>query len=138
MLNKNLNVFRSAFGQDRLAEIDWSYIKQKLANSNAENDLKSFIDAQWKKYPWLPQGLVLRYCKSYGRNMDLFLDQATSLKDLGQDLGHHVFEKEIEYLVEHEWAKELDDIIWRRSKLGLLKDKKMEDNIRSYLLKKSS
>lgn len=105
---------------------------------NAENDLKSFIETQWKRYPWLPQGLILRYCKSYGRNMDLFLGQATSLEDLGQDLGHNVFEKEIDYLVEHEWAKELEDIIWRRSKLGLLNDKTMEDNIRAYLLKRSS
>jgi len=38
---------------------------------------------------------------------------------MGRDFGAGLFEKEVEYLVEHEWARSAEDIIWRRTKLGL-------------------
>jgi glycerol-3-phosphate dehydrogenase len=39
--------------------------------------------------------------------------------DLGRDFGAGLSEREVEYLVAHEWAETADDILWRRSKLGL-------------------
>jgi glycerol-3-phosphate dehydrogenase len=39
--------------------------------------------------------------------------------DLGRDFGAGLSERELEYLVAHEWAETADDVLWRRSKLGL-------------------
>jgi len=41
------------------------------------------------------------------------------LADLGEHFGAGLYALEIDYLVAHEWARNVDDILWRRSKLGL-------------------
>jgi glycerol-3-phosphate dehydrogenase len=47
------------------------------------------------------------------------LGNAKSLADLGQSFGAGLTESEVRYLIAHEWARSADDIVWRRSKLGL-------------------
>jgi glycerol-3-phosphate dehydrogenase len=51
--------------------------------------------------------------------MDRFLSGAGGLKDLGEDFGAGLTEAEISYLIRFEFALELDDILWRRTKLGM-------------------
>jgi glycerol-3-phosphate dehydrogenase len=82
-------------------------------------DFDKFLDAQMKKYSWLPLDLVKRYARSYGTAMDRFLDGASKPEDLGRHFGDNVYEAEIVYLVKMEWAKTSEDILWRRSKLGM-------------------
>ena len=48
------------------------------------------------------------------------MDGARSLAGLGADLGAGLMEAELDHLVRDEWAREMDDVLWRRSKLGLL------------------
>ncbi|MDE2336612.1 MAG: glycerol-3-phosphate dehydrogenase, partial [Alphaproteobacteria bacterium] len=55
--------------------------------------------------------------------------------DLGEHLGDNVYEVEIAYLVNVEWALTADDILWRRSKLGLHVSEETEKNIRQELKK---
>ena len=43
----------------------------------------------------------------------------SAIADLGEDLGEGLTEREVAYLVEQEWARSADDILWRRTKLGL-------------------
>lgn len=71
-------------------------------------------------FPWLPRPLVARWVTHYGSLSYQLLAGAESLGDLGADLGHGLFAREVEYLVNYEWARTVDDILWRRSKLGLL------------------
>ncbi|WP_155080707.1 glycerol-3-phosphate dehydrogenase [Piscirickettsia salmonis] len=71
------------------------------------------------QYPWLPKQLTLRLARSYGARIHCILRKCTSTTDLGQHFGNTLYEKEVKYLIEHEWAKTADDILWRRSKLGL-------------------
>ena len=47
------------------------------------------------------------------------LGSATALTDLGENFGHDFYEQELKYLVDNEWVKELDDAIWRRTKVGM-------------------
>ncbi|GAB1437854.1 glycerol-3-phosphate dehydrogenase [Providencia sp.] len=70
-------------------------------------------------YQWLPEGLALRFARTYGSNSKLILEGANSLSDLGEAFGANVYEAELRYLVENEWVVELDDAIWRRTKLGM-------------------
>lgn len=85
----------------------------------ADADFDAFLDGLWKRYAWLPAVLVRRYARAYGTRVERLLGKATKLADLGTDFGEGVYEAEVEYLVQHEWARALDDILWRRSKLGL-------------------
>lgn len=70
-------------------------------------------------YPFLPYDMSLRLAHAYGSNAPAVLAGATSLEAMGKDFGGGLHRCEIDYLVVHEWAQTADDILWRRSKLGL-------------------
>lgn len=72
-----------------------------------------------RKYAFLPETLIKRVVRSYGTRSYDWLATATSLADLGEDFGHGLFAVEVDYLMAKEWARSADDILWRRSKLGL-------------------
>ena len=56
---------------------------------------------------------------AYGARAARVLGRAKSAADLGQDFGATLTEAEVRYLIEHEWACTAEDVVWRRSKLGL-------------------
>jgi glycerol-3-phosphate dehydrogenase len=70
-------------------------------------------------YPFLEHGWAARLVRSYGTLTAHILGDATSLADCGHHFGHGLTEREVRYLIEREWAQSAEDILWRRSKLGL-------------------
>jgi glycerol-3-phosphate dehydrogenase len=52
--------------------------------------------------------------------MERILGDARSMGELGQCIAGDLTEAEVHYLVENEWAETADDVLWRRSKIGLL------------------
>lgn len=86
-------------------------------------DIKSAADCAKQlidDYPFLPAAMLQRYAHSYGSLSRKLLTAVTSLADMGQNFGTDLYQKEIDYLVNNEWAQTSDDILWRRSKLGLV------------------
>jgi glycerol-3-phosphate dehydrogenase len=71
------------------------------------------------RHAWLPAGLARRYLRAYGTRAERLIGDAESLEGLGASLGDELYEAEVDYLVQSEWARSADDILWRRSKLGL-------------------
>jgi len=86
------------------------------------------------QYEWLPEPIVSRFVKTYGTCSFKLLEGCRSLDDLGKHFGADLYEQEIRYLVEHEFAIELDDIIWRRTKLGLRLNKQEQQSISDFLI----
>ncbi|QAU32868.1 glycerol-3-phosphate dehydrogenase [Janthinobacterium sp. 17J80-10] len=78
-----------------------------------------FIQRQLAQYPWLPPALVLRYAHAYGSRMDHLLHDCSSLSDLGLEILPGLYEIEARQWMQREWALTADDMLWRRSKLGL-------------------
>ena len=70
------------------------------------------------KYPFLAADVAERLLRAYGTLTFNVLGGARNASDLGQAFGM-LSEREVSYLVEHEWARTVEDILWRRSKLGL-------------------
>ncbi|TPW31633.1 glycerol-3-phosphate dehydrogenase [Martelella alba] len=70
-------------------------------------------------YPFLTTGWAERLFRNYGRDCWHILGEATSAADLGQDFGHTLYEAEVKWLVSREFAVNAEDIVWRRTKLGL-------------------
>lgn len=68
---------------------------------------------------FLSQSLALRMAHAYGTRASTVLGDASSAADLGQLFGDTLTEREVRYLVSHEFARTAEDIVWRRSKLGL-------------------
>lgn len=71
------------------------------------------------RHGWLPDVLSARYVRAYGTRIDRLLEGAASLADLGPEIMPGLHAREIEYLCTHEWARTAEDILWRRSKIGL-------------------
>lgn len=106
--------------------------KDPLPGGNT-GDFDSFLKTQWNRYAWLPPELAERYARTYGTRMDVFLQNSHCLNDLGRHLGDDVYEAELYYLAGAEWARTVDDILWRRTKLGLHVSPDTADNIGAAL-----
>ncbi len=72
-----------------------------------------------RRYAFLPDRLVRRYAQVYGSLAARLLEDVSKPADLGLHYGEGVYEAEMRYLVQYEWARTPEDILWRRSKLGL-------------------
>ncbi len=79
----------------------------------------SFERALIARLPGLPAPLLGRLARGYGTRAEQVLRGATGLADLGLELAPGLHERELEYLASVEWARSADDVLWRRSKLGL-------------------
>lgn len=89
-------------------------------------------------YPWLPEALTTRYKAAYGSRSHMVLEGKHSLLDLGQHFGADLYEAEVTYLCQHEFAQTGDDILWRRSKLGLKLSKSEQAALKTYLRNKEA
>ena len=78
-----------------------------------------FTQALQARYGWLPAPLVARYARAYGTRIEVLLEGRGALADMGDEIAPGLFAAEVSYLMRHEWARSADDILWRRSKLGL-------------------
>jgi glycerol-3-phosphate dehydrogenase len=72
-----------------------------------------------QQYPWLDQTLILAWVHRYGTLIHTLLADAAKREDLGRWIGPGLYEIEVRYLYRYEWARTSDDILWRRTKLGL-------------------
>ncbi|MCB1682392.1 MAG: glycerol-3-phosphate dehydrogenase [Rhodospirillales bacterium] len=107
---------------------------QPLAGGDFEGkSSKEFFEVQKTKYPWLPEDLLLRYVQTYGARIDMVVGEAQSLRELGEYCGQSVYEAELRYLATHEWAQSVEDVLWRRTKLGLQVTDETAQNIASTL-----
>jgi len=84
-----------------------------------EADFAGFLAHSEARWPWLPGALRLRLARAYGSRIEYILDDATCLDELGEEVLPGLHAVELDYLVEEEWACTAQDILWRRSKLGL-------------------
>ncbi len=82
-------------------------------------DFEGFLARLRAGHPWLPGPLALRLARQYGSRAARLLDGAGGIGDLGRDFGGGLHEAELRYLIAHEWARNADDVLERRTKLGL-------------------
>ncbi len=75
-------------------------------------------------YPFVEDARLERMCHAYGTRIAMVLGQATSTKQLGKHFGAGLYEVEVRYLMTNEWAVTAADIVWRRSKLGIVMSEK--------------
>jgi len=79
----------------------------------------ALIDKVKAAHPFLSDRLAQRLMRAYGTDVLSMLDGATQTEDLGEHFGEGLTEREVTWLMTHEFARTTPDVIWRRSKLGL-------------------
>ncbi|MBE0693262.1 MAG: glycerol-3-phosphate dehydrogenase, partial [Aquamicrobium sp.] len=70
-------------------------------------------------YAFLAPGHARRLLRLYGTRARVILGNARSPADLGRHFGADLYEAELRYLIDREWALTVEDVLWRRTKLGL-------------------
>lgn len=93
---------------------------------------KALFESAKKQYPWLETTILKRYCENYGDNLHSILKGATQLSDMGESFGAGLMAKEVDYLIQHEWAHTADDILWRRTKHALLLTAAQKQRLSDY------
>ncbi|NND50647.1 MAG: glycerol-3-phosphate dehydrogenase [Rhizobiales bacterium] len=71
------------------------------------------------RYPFIDEPWACRLVRTYGTDAAKLLGAATSANDLGLEFGAKLTEREVDWLITHEWARSADDVLWRRTKLGI-------------------
>ncbi|OZG73611.1 glycerol-3-phosphate dehydrogenase [Hahella sp. CCB-MM4] len=82
-------------------------------------DFVQFQEHLRKEFSWLPRSLLNHYGRLYGTRTHHIIGQASSVKALGRHFGSNLYENEVRYLVDNEWAISVEDILQRRTKEGL-------------------
>ncbi len=88
-------------------------------SSRGVREFGAWTAAQQQRFGWAPPALVARWAHAYGTRIEQLLANCGTLADLGPEVVPGLYAAEVEYLMQHEWAHDAADILWRRSKLGL-------------------
>jgi len=96
-------------------------------------DFEGYLNRFRQAHAWLPSDLARRYLRNYGTRSERIVEGATSLDDLGEDLGDGLYAAELRYLTRSEWVVTADDLLWRRSKMGLHVSETTKQNLTAWL-----
>lgn len=116
LAERSVNFFKNIFPD---LKKPWT-AHAKLPGSELERiTFSEFSQKIYQQYSFLAKNLLERYLSLYGTRTQLLLSNINSEKDLGLYFNHGLYEHEIKFLIEHEWVSRVDDLLWRRTKLGL-------------------
>jgi glycerol-3-phosphate dehydrogenase len=88
-------------------------------SGHPSQDFEAFVHLAIKRYQFLPSAVVRRMARAYGTRIELVVGDSQSRADMGDEVAPGLYERELHYLQMHEWAGTADDVLWRRSKMGL-------------------
>ncbi|MNS52583.1 Aerobic glycerol-3-phosphate dehydrogenase [compost metagenome] len=95
--------------------------------------VQALVDAVLARCGWLPVDIARRWVLTYGSRVWQLLDGVQGPEDLGQAIGGGLFAREVDYLAHNEWACSAEDILWRRTKLGLFTSTGEQQALADYL-----
>lgn len=130
LAEKAVNRLKSFFPQ---MPPPWTSTSPLPGGDLPERSLTLFLEEFTEKYPWLFSSVAMRYAQTYGTLSYVILGNAQSISDLGEHFGQGLYEKEVNYLVTQEWAMTSEDILWRRTKLGLFMSHEECEKLNTWL-----
>lgn len=89
------------------------------------------------RYPFLTEAWSERLVRSYGTTSLDILNDARTMEECGRHFGHGLTEREVNHLISREWARTVEDILWRRSKLGLRLTSQEADDLAAWIKEKT-
>jgi glycerol-3-phosphate dehydrogenase len=98
---------------------DWTAAATLPGGDFPWDRLQTVQDDLRRRHPFLSEVTARRLVRCYGTLANDMLGDACVTADLGRCLGADLTEREVDWLVRTEWARSAEDILWRRTKLGL-------------------
>ncbi len=104
-----------------------------LSGGDIRGGLPTLLAELHQRYPWLSPGTRERLARAYGSAVADILGDAATYAELGHHFGADLYAAEIEWMQDQEWACSADDVLWRRSKLGMALDATAVDAVQAFL-----
>lgn len=108
-----------AFSVRSVIKPSWTATEPLPGGDIANAGFDKFLSESRQRYAWLDEVLLLDYARNYGTRIHTLLADTDSMEALGKHFDGLLYQKEVDYLYEFEWARKADDILWRRTKKGL-------------------
>ena len=90
-----------------------------------------------RRHPRLPKVWLTRVLRRHGALAEEIIGDAREERGLGSNFGGGLYERELEYLVRNEWARDAEDVLWRRTKCGLHMTTAEKTRVRDWLAEKA-
>ncbi|MEE9335288.1 MAG: glycerol-3-phosphate dehydrogenase [Granulosicoccaceae bacterium] len=116
----------------------WTFSAVLPGGDIVDANYDAFVSQMGEQFPWLDVDVLNDYTRNYGTRMTLLIGSAESINDLGADFSGGLFQCEVDYLMRNEWAKEVEDILWRRSKKGLVINEEGISRLEEYMTAKKN
>lgn len=107
--------------------------KAPLPGGENMDSREALVDKLIARFGWLDRELARRWASTYGSRTWRLLDGIKQQSELGEHLGASLYGREVDYLRREEWAHSAEDILWRRTKLGLFMTPGQQARLKSYL-----
>lgn len=104
---------------DGISHKAWTTTRPLPGGDFTAGAIQDLIAEYGRDHPFLPPQTVRRIAKAYGTDARKWLGRSQSWKDLGGEIGHGFSAAELEWQMKEEWATTAEDVLWRRTKLGL-------------------
>ncbi|WP_299327066.1 glycerol-3-phosphate dehydrogenase [Parasphingopyxis sp.] len=105
----------------------------KFPGGDLGGEFDDFLGQMSARYPFLGADLTKRLARAYGSLMTEILGDAKRMDDLGTHFGAGLTERELRYLIDREWARTPEDVLWRRTKLGLPMSPDEQTRLAAYM-----
>jgi glycerol-3-phosphate dehydrogenase len=112
---------------------DWTGSAPLPGGDFGVTEARARMTALQARYPFLSPAEAERLIRLYGTSAEGFLGNAATRGDLGEDFGHGLTAAEVDHLVHWEWARTAEDVLWRRTKLGLRFTQEQTARLAAYL-----
>jgi glycerol-3-phosphate dehydrogenase len=94
--------------------------REPLPGGDLARGVEGLTDELRRAHPFLAEGHARRLARTYGTRAWLIVGEAERLEDLGSRIVSNLHQRELDYLRRDEWAVTVEDVLWRRTKLGLV------------------
>ncbi|MFO1039223.1 MAG: glycerol-3-phosphate dehydrogenase [Geminicoccaceae bacterium] len=101
-------------------------------------DPEAYAAGLRQRMPWLPNGTARRWALAYGTRTEKLMQSAKGQQSLGERIAEGLYEAELDYLVREEWARSGEDVLWRRTKLGLHVGKDVAGRIDAWIARQGN
>ena len=110
----------------------WTHT-QPLPGGDFAGGLPALVEELKRRHPFLPAEHVEGIARRHGSTALRWLDHANSIEDMGQYFGAGLYEREISHMLTDEWAFTAEDVLWRRSKCGLMMAGPEREKVEAYV-----
>jgi glycerol-3-phosphate dehydrogenase len=97
------------------------------------NEINTLIERARSQWPFLTEAHATRLIRAYGTRVDRVIGPARRMDEMGICFGGDLTKNEVLYLMQNEWARTAEDILWRRTKAGLRLNKQEQHNLAHFM-----